>query len=160
MNTVVAALLVSTFLVGGAYAQTPAPPASAPRAPAASTPATTKSDTQRNADVEKHIADLHAKLKITAAEESQWGDVAKTMRDNANEIEEAIDKREVHGTAIDDLNAYGEVVQAHADGIKKLAKVFAPLYASMSDDQKKLTDEEFVHHAHDHAHEGKATPKH
>jgi protein CpxP len=155
MKTIVAALLASTFLIGGAYAQTPAPPAGAPRAPAASTPATTKPDAQRNADVEKHIVDLHAKLKITPAEESQWGDVAKMMRDNAKEIEEAIDKRKVHGTAIDDLNAYGDVVQAHADGIKKLAKVFSPLYTSMSDDQKKLADEAFVHHGHDHAHEGK-----
>jgi protein CpxP len=155
MKTIVAALLASTFLIGGAYAQTPAPPAGAPRAPGHSAPAAVKAEAQRNADVEKHIGDLHAKLKITAAEESQWGDVAKTMRDNAKEIEEAIDKREVHGTAIDDLNAYGDVAQAHADGIKKLAKVFSALYTSMSDDQKKLADEEFVHHAHDHAHEGK-----
>jgi protein CpxP len=149
MNKIIAGLVASAFLIGGAYAQTPVPPAGAPRAPGDSTPAAGKSEAQRNTDVEKHIVDLHAKLKITSAEEAKWDDVAKAMRENANEIEQAIDKREAHGTAIDDLNAYGEVVQAHADGIKKLAKVFAPLYTSMSDDQKKVADEVFVHHAHD-----------
>jgi protein CpxP len=84
MKTIVAALLVPTFLIGGAYAQSSAPSAGAPRAPDDSTPAAVKAEAQRNKDVEKHIADLHAKLKITAAEESQWGAVAKTMRDNAN----------------------------------------------------------------------------
>jgi protein CpxP len=141
MKAIVAALFASMFLVSGAYAQS--------AAPAASPPATMKSDAQRNKDVEKHIVDLHAKLKITPAEESQWSDVAKTMRDNANELDQAIDKREVNGTAIDDLNAYGDVVQAHADGIKKLAKAFSSLYTSMSDEQKKVADEVFVHHAHD-----------
>jgi len=154
MKKIIAGLVASAFLIGGAYAQAHASPAGAAPAPD-SIPAAMKAEAQRNKDVEKHIVDWHAKLKITSAEEAKWDDVAKAMRENANEIEEAIDKREVHGTAIDDLNAYGDVVQAHADGIKKLAKVFAPLYTEMSDDQKKVADEVFVHHAHDHAHDGK-----
>ena len=160
MKKIIAGLVISTFLLGGAYAQSSAPSAAPSHAPGDSTPAEVKAEAQRNKDVEKHIVDLHAKLKITAAEESQRGDVAKTMRDNANEIEEAIDKREAHGTAIDDLKAYGDVVQAHADGIKKLANAFSPLYTSMSDDQKKVADEVFVHHAHDHAHDGKKVASH
>jgi len=109
-----------------------------------------KSDAKRNMEVETHIKDLHAKLKITSAEESQWTDVAQTMRDSAIEIDKAIDKREAivnNATAIDNLNAYGDIVQAHADNVKKLAAAFAPLYASMSDDQKKVADDVFAHRA-------------
>jgi protein CpxP len=101
---------------------------------------------------------LHAKLKITPAAESQWAAVVQTMRDNANELDKVIDKREAianNATAIDDLNAYGEIAQAHADGVKKLSTAFAPLYASMSDDQKKVADEVFAHRAH----EGKKVSK-
>jgi hypothetical protein len=43
-------------------------------------------------------------------------------------------------TAVDDLKSYGEIADAHADGIKKLTPVFAALYASMSDAQKKEAD--------------------
>jgi vacuolar-type H+-ATPase subunit I/STV1 len=158
MKTIVAVLLASTFLIGAAYAQSPAQSAGAPPSRDASTPAMMKADAKRNMEVERHIKDLHAKLKITPAEESQWVAVAQTMRDNANELDKAIDKREANvnnATAIDDLNAFGEIVQTHADDIKKLSTAFSPLYASMSDDQKKVADEEFSGRAH----EGKKVSK-
>jgi hypothetical protein len=132
-------LLVSTFLIGGAaYAQT------AGQADGAypSTKASANHD-----KVEMHIKDLHAQLKITPAEEGQWATVAKTMHENAHEIDRAVDKREsmmAKATAIDDLNAYGDVAQAHADAVKRLSAAFAPLYASMPDSQKKLADEVFM----------------
>ncbi len=151
MKTILVALLASTFLVAGAYAQTLA------RATGdTSTHAMMKSDAKHDMDVEKHIKDLHAKLKISAAEESQWDAFAQAMRDNATELDRAIDKRAAmanNGTAVDDLNAYGEVVQTHADNIKKLSAAFSSLYASMPDDQKKLADEVFAQRMS--AHEGK-----
>jgi hypothetical protein len=102
--------------------------------------------------VESHIKDLHAQLHITAAEEPQWAAVAKAMRHSATETDKATDKREAlvnSANAIDNLNAYGDIAQAHADGVKRLAAAFAPLYASMSDDQKKEADAVFAHHAHE-----------
>ena len=57
-------------------------------------------------------------------------------------------REESSGTAVDDLNAYAGVVQAHADGIKKLGVAFAPLYSSMSAEQKKLADDAFSRRAH------------
>lgn len=151
-----ATVLASTFLICGAYAQSPAAtPGAAP--PAATTseaasPAMKKADGKRHMDVEKHIKDLHAKLKITEAEESQWATVAQTMRDNTMEIDQAIEKREAmikNATAIDNLNAYGDIAQAHADSVRKLATAFTPLYTSMSDEQKKVADEVFAHRAHE-----------
>ena len=103
---------------------------------------------------------MHAKLKITPAEESQWAAVVQTMHDNANEVDKAIDKRKAiasNATAIDDLNAYGEIAQAHADGVKKLSAAFSPLYASMSDDQKQVADEVFAHRPHEGKKVSKAT---
>ena len=132
MKTLVALLLALPFLVGGAYGQS------------SSMHATTAAPAKHSVEVEKHIKDLHAKLKITSAEESQWASVAQVMRENASQLDQAIEKREAGGTAVDDLNAYGDVVQAHADAIKKLAAAFSTLYASMPDEQKKVADQLFA----------------
>jgi hypothetical protein len=60
-------------------------------------------------------------------------------------------------TAIDDLKSYGELAEAHADGIKKLTPLFADLYASLTDEQKKDADTMFRNgyhgdHKHKHTH--------
>jgi len=109
-------------------------------------------DAKRDAAVEKHIKELHATLKITAAEESEWNEVAATMRENAKDLDRAIDKRKANAagaTAIDDLKAYAEIAQAHASGVKKLASSFSGLYSKMTGDQKKLADEVFSHPNHE-----------
>src|SRR6202030_1439771 len=108
------AILASALLLGAAYADAPSP-ASGMNA---------SSDATRDLAVEKHIKDLHGKLQITPAQETQWAAVAKAMRDSAIETDKAIDKREAivgSGTAIDNLNAYGDIAQAHVDGVKRLA---------------------------------------
>jgi protein CpxP len=149
--------LASTFLIGSAYAQPAAAPASSPPPAAKSSPAAmAKGDAKRDMRVERQIKDLHAKLKITPAEETQWAAVAKTMRDSAGDLDVAIDKRKSmsSATAIDDLNAYGDIAQAHADSVKKLSASFSPLYASMSPEQKMTADEVFTRRApggHKHA---------
>jgi protein CpxP len=151
MKTIVAAL-TSAFLISGAYAQSPSPPPDKAPSSDASTAPMAKSGAKRDMGVESHIKDLHAQLHITAAEEPQWAAVAKAMRHSANETDKAIDKREAlvnSANAIDNLNAYGDIAQAHADGVKRLAAAFAPLYASMSDDQKKEADAVFAHRAHE-----------
>jgi protein CpxP len=138
---VIAAVLLSTFAFGSAFAQT-----------AAQTSAMATADAKRDAAVEKHIKDLHATLKITPAEETQWSDVAATMRESAKDLDRAIDKRtanKANASAVDDLNAYADIAQAHANGVKKLAGAFSGLYSVMSDDQKKEADEVFSHRGHD-----------
>jgi periplasmic protein CpxP/Spy len=96
--------------------------------------------------VEAHIASMHAKLNITPAQEEQWTRVAEVMRENARTLDaltrsrfERADKM----TAVDDLKSYGEITEAHLDGIKKLTPVFATLYDGMSDAQKKQADTMF-----------------
>jgi protein CpxP len=138
---VIAAVLLSTFVFGSAIAQTSTPSS-----------AMATADAKRDAAVEKHIKELHATLKITPAEETQWGDVAATMRENARDLDRAIDKRsanKANASAVDDLNAYADIAQAHANGVKKLAGAFSGLYSVMSDDQKKEADEVFSHRGHE-----------
>lgn len=98
--------------------------------------------------VEARIKDLHAKLKITQAQEEQWTKVVQVMRENAKSMDTLTHARFEHAgsmTAIDDLKSYGEITDAHADQIKKFTPVFATLYANMSDAQKKAADELFRH---------------
>jgi periplasmic protein CpxP/Spy len=86
--------------------------------------------------VESRIKDMHAKLAITPAQEDQWAKVIQVMRDNEKAIEPLLKARADNAktmTAIDDLKSYGEITDAHADGIKKFTPVFATLYTSMSD---------------------------
>jgi protein CpxP len=98
--------------------------------------------------VEQRINDMHAKLKITPEEEAQWATITQVMRDDAKNMDTLTQARKDRAndmTAVDDLKSYGEITQAHADGIKKLTPVFADLYASMSDEQKKMADNFFRH---------------
>jgi periplasmic protein CpxP/Spy len=150
MKTIVPVLIASTLFVGGACAQSAA--LSNTASPSSSAHTVMKSDVNHSAEVEKHIKDLHAKLKITPAEQSQWDAVAQTMRDNAADLDEAVSKRDAtagRATAIEDLNAYGDIAQVHADNIKKLSAAFATLYDSMPDNQKKLADEVFTQSGHE-----------
>ena len=97
---------------------------------------------------ELRIKDLHTKLKITSTQEEQWAKVAQSMSENAKLMDSLTQARVDHAkemTAVDNLKSYGEVADAHADGLKKLTPVFATLYAGMSDAQKKEADILFRH---------------
>jgi periplasmic protein CpxP/Spy len=149
---VIAAVLVSTFVFGGAVAQMPDQSASPHASADSSGSAMAAADAKRDGAVEKHIKEMYVTLKITPAEESQWKKVAETMRENAKDLDRAIDKRSANAagaTAIDDLNAYADIAQAHANGVKKLASAFSGLYSVMSDAQKKSADDVFSHRHHE-----------
>lgn len=148
MKTLIATL-ISALFVTGAYAQTSAPATPAPHAAKA---APTRSDV-----VEARIADLHQALQITPAEEGQWAEVAQAMRDEAKQMDALIEERQSQQdmmSAVDDLNDYARIAQAHADGVKQMVAVFAPLYNSMPDAQKKIADQVF------HPHPKKMAMKH
>ncbi len=107
--------------------------------------------------VEYRIKTLHNKLAITDAQEQKWGDVAQAMRDNEATISQLIQERQQspqNMTAVEDLQSYAKIAQAHVDGLQKLIPAFQTLYNDMSDDQKAKADAAFGHfegHEH-HAH--------
>jgi hypothetical protein len=96
--------------------------------------------------VEARIKKLHRDLHITAAQESQWSDVAQMMRDNGKAMaglrQQRVDDAKALG-AVDELKSYAAVIDAHADGLHKFIPVFQSLYDSMSDAQKKTADSVF-----------------
>jgi hypothetical protein len=104
-----------------------------------------------NRQLEAHIKDLHAKLKITKDQEDKWKGVADVMRENASEMEGLVKTRAENAksmSAVDDLNAYSKITDAHAEGLKKFISAFSTLYDSMSDAQKKNADALFRSRIH------------
>ena len=115
---------------------------------------------------ELRIKEMHAKLKITSAQEEQWAKVAQAMLDDAKTMDALTQIRVDHAkdmTAVDDLKSFGEIADAYANGIKKMTPVFADLYASMSDAQKKEADAFFRYgyekHSHKNSHKKKPVGK-
>lgn len=95
---------------------------------------------------EARIKELHAKLRITPAQEPQWNNLVQVMRDNAQKMSDLIEQRDRNAktaTAVDDLKSYEEITDAHDDGLKKLVPAFQALYDSLSDAQKKTADSIF-----------------
>lgn len=138
------AAFAGALLAVGAFAQSPEPGSVL----LASVESPTAGQIKRGQELESHIRDLHTRLKITQSEESTWTDVVIAMRESARELDAAIDKREqavAQASAPDNLSAYGDIAQAHADGVRQLAAAFAPLYAAMPADQKKVADAIFAH---------------
>lgn len=113
---------------------------------AAPAPADTAAGQKPIDKAEAQIKAMHAKLKITAAQDPQWEAFVSAERDNAQEMSDLIDKREkTAGTlnAVDDFKNYEAIAKAHEDGLEKIVPAFEKLYSSLSDDQKKMADAMF-----------------
>jgi periplasmic protein CpxP/Spy len=165
-RALIAAAMLSAMQLGDptcAAAQTsqaPAlstPGATPPNASVPSAPSTQAAPTRKPGHgkmspsdrVEARIRDLHARLQITPAQETQWNGVAQAMRDNAKTMETIISDRSrkmATMSAVDDLRSYESLAEAHADGMKRLVAAFDPFYDSLSDGQKKTADDLFRHH--------------
>jgi hypothetical protein len=132
------ALAIAVFLAMTAFAN----PASA--ASPTQTQAPTRVMTVATHDrIDTRISGLHTRLQITAAQEELWQKVAQVMRDNAGTMDSLRQARTTNAnsmSAVDDLKSYGQIADAHADGIRKLTPAFQALYDSMSDVQKKNAD--------------------
>jgi hypothetical protein len=159
MKLVLATLATATSLAfaSGALAQTAA------SAPAPSSAAMAAKAEKADKRLEARIKELHTQLQITPQQEPLWGKVADTMRSNAQTMHglyEARMSKTDSFTAVDDLKSYGDLAQAHADSVKNLESAFEPLYAALSDTQKKAADEAFHNGAGKPHGMGKGKAKH
>jgi protein CpxP len=140
----VAALLAAPAAALAQSAQTKGP---APAAPAASAPGAGKAAPAGVvARVEQHIKELRAQLKITPAQEAQWQQFAQVMRDNAREMDEAVMQRAqqfASMSAVDDMESYAKIAEAHVQHLRKLIPAFSSLYTAMTPEQKKQADDVF-----------------
>jgi hypothetical protein len=140
MKTRSVLVLCTALFVGAATIAAAQPAATTKPAPAHTSKAATVDAG------EARIADLHAKLKITPAQETLWSGVTDVMRANAKTMEplrKARAEKASTMTAVEDFTSYAEIADVHADGIKKFVPVFTALYDSMSDAQKKNADTMF-----------------
>jgi hypothetical protein len=134
-TTLGAALLASTMLLPSTtWAQT-------------KTDATTASaSSSRQEKVEQRIADMHATLHITAAEDPAFNTFAQVMLDNAQAMDALVNKNENDlsmRTAVQTLQQYAAVTEQHAQNVQKLSAAFGTMYATLSPDQQKIADEMF-----------------
>jgi protein CpxP len=141
-SATIAALLGATMLATPLTATSALAQAAATPTPAAPTATETKGET-----VQQRITDLHASLKITPAEETQWNGVAQAMHENAAAMGKLVATNQAtppqNLNAMQDLEIYQELAQADVDGLKNLTAAFSKLYDVMPDTQKKLADQVF-----------------
>jgi len=145
-STMRSAALVIALLVsapGFALAQAGGTPAPAATSPTAGSPA---AGSGAQARVEARIKQLHAQMRITPDEEPQWNQFAEVMRSNAREMEEAATQRAEKFpsmTALQDMQSYEQLAEAHVQHLQKLIPAFEALYNAMPDQQKQLADQVF-----------------
>ena len=148
-STAAAALL---FLPMTAAAQSSTIPATAtPQVappPAVSSPIAGHPVAGKNAEerVERRITELRAQLRITPAEQQQWDQFAGVMRENARDMDQIfIQRAQQLGsmTALQNMQSYEQLADAHAQHLQKLVAAFQSLYEAMPDQQKQLADQVF-----------------
>jgi hypothetical protein len=95
--------------------------------------------------VEGRLAFLKTELKITSAQEPQWARFAHVVRSTAKNAETAKPPMMQGGmkpsTAPDRLGQYEKTLAVRLETVRVLKTAVDPLYASFSDEQKKLADE-------------------
>ena len=110
---------------------------------------------EEHAGIDALIDQLHDSLKISTEQEPLWRGVTKVMRENSETMSRLAQERAQRAqtaTALDNLNSYAEISEAHAAGTRRMIQVFQALYDSMSPEQKKATDAEFRGHLQERAH--------
>lgn len=156
-----AAMLVAPALAFAApqlIAQASAPatpsaesPSTAPAAPKAASHVNRAVHRTSPSVVEKRIASMHKRLKITSSQETAWDAVAQAMRNDAQQMNTLIRERQAQVgslNAVQDLQSYEKISEAHVDGLHKLVPAFQTLYGQLSPEQQKTADTIFGRKTH------------
>jgi periplasmic protein CpxP/Spy len=94
--------------------------------------------------VDRRITDLHRQLRITAAQEPQWQQLAGVMHDNAVAMDRKFSERaqQFHTmNAVQNLQSYAAIAQQHAADVGRLVPAFQTLYAALTPQQQKIADQ-------------------
>ena len=93
---------------------------------------------------EGRLAFLKAELKITEAQTKAWDAFAAALRENVAKLTEAYkgpDREAMQKMSPPERLAWFEkAIAARSDAVKRAKAAMDPLYAALSDDQKKLFD--------------------
>ena len=133
-------------------AEAPAGSAAAPSADAKAEPAKRHARYAPGRYIEGRIAFLQAELKITPEQKPLWDKLAAVLRENAKSdaalFEQMRAERGKKPDAVTRMNARVKFSEARLANTKKLLEAFAPLYESLSDEQKQVADELFGPRGH------------
>jgi periplasmic protein CpxP/Spy len=138
---VAALLLLPATAVAQSAPQGALPPGAA--SPLAGHPVAGKSAEER---VERRISELRTQLRVTPAEQQQWDQFANVMRENARDMDRIFIERSQQlesMTALQNMQSYQQLADAHAQHLQKLVAAFQSLYEAMPDQQKQLADQVF-----------------
>jgi cob(I)alamin adenosyltransferase len=104
-------------------------------------PAVTRTSAVDHAEAQ--IKQLQGALNITEAQKELWNNLTQVMRENAKEMD-ALTKERAENTetmnSVERMKFHRQITEAHLDQLQKLIPPFEALYASMSDQQKNITD--------------------
>jgi hypothetical protein len=95
---------------------------------------------------EAQIKLIQDALVITETQKELWNNLTQVMRENAKDMDAlTIERRETVKSmnAVDHMKFHRLTTEAHLKQMNKFLPPFEALYASMSDDQKKITDSIF-----------------
>jgi LTXXQ motif family protein len=103
----------------------------------------------RTADhVDGRIAFLKTELKITDAQQPLWNAVGDAMRASAKDMAAMMpmmqSMMQPSGTLPEKLAGRENAMTAHLEALRKLKSAIDPLYAALSDEQKKTADQLIV----------------
>ena len=91
------------------------------------------------------LAFLKTELKITDAQSAQWNAFADAVRVNAKGMKDMrasmMEQRSRSAALPDRLGLHEQMLSAHLDALRRLKAAAEPLYASLSEEQKKAADE-------------------
>jgi zinc resistance-associated protein len=136
------------LLAASAFAQQPASPTPTP-APTQTAPQTDAapqrgsrgpSAEDRVAYFEAHIAAVRAGLRLTPDQERLWPPVESAVRDMARQMSELREQRQAQAAPVDPVERMarmGEMATKRGQAMSRLAEAARPLYASLTDDQKR-----------------------
>lgn len=92
---------------------------------------------------EAQIKQLQGTLNITEAQKELWNNLVQVMRENAKEMD-ALNQDRAEKTrtmnSLERMKFHTQITEAHLAQLKKLIPPFEAFYASMSDQQKNITD--------------------
>jgi hypothetical protein len=94
--------------------------------------------------IEGRLAFLKTEIKITDAQLPLWNAFAQAARESAKAMEEMMQGGMMgmsqSGTLPDRLAVREKIMAAHLEALRKLKTAVDPLYAALSDEQKKTAD--------------------
>jgi hypothetical protein len=96
------------------------------------------------ADVEGRIASLKTELKITDAQAPQWNRFADALRTTAKSMNGMFEQMMPAGTEAalpERLQRHEKMMSAHLNALKTLREAVEPLYAALSEGQKRVADQ-------------------